>query len=107
MVAKLGKDVSLIKDAGSKTGILLEHQSPLVGRHLAHPDLGEGWRRTALTLQTNHLLAHVLQQLLGDIGSIPHASHHHPFLGFRSSCMGVNTGAIRPYASVSAVKLSR
>jgi hypothetical protein len=32
----------------------------------------------APVLKTNYLLAHVLQQLLGDIASIPHTSHRNP-----------------------------
>jgi hypothetical protein len=82
-ITALGKDMHLIEDAGDATGLLLEHTDARVGRPFAHPDLRQGWRRAPLVLKMNYLLAHILQQLLGDIASIPHTSHRNPFLGFR------------------------
>ena len=74
----------------------------------SYPDLRQGWRRAPLVLKTNYLLAHVLQQLLGDIASIPHIPPQ-PFLGFRPirPCLDIDREEIWAYASVSGVRLSR
>jgi hypothetical protein len=73
----------LIEDAGDATGLRLAHMEARVGRAFSYPDLRQGWRRAPLVAETHYLLAYILQQLLGDIASIPHTSHRNPFLGFR------------------------
>ena len=83
-ITQLGKGMHLIGDAGDATGLRLEYTEGCVGRPFSHPNLRQGWRRAPLVSETHDLLAHILQQLLGDIASVPHTSHHDPFLGFRS-----------------------
>jgi hypothetical protein len=82
-ITALGKGMHLIEDTGDATGLRLAHAEARVGRPFSHPDLRQGRRRAPLVSETHYLLAHILQQLLSDIASIPHTSHRNPFLGFR------------------------